>query len=49
MQVRWLANEDPIRMQAFEEMPMLEYLMLLNQRIEDLLKESSRSKRGSRL
>jgi hypothetical protein len=40
----WLANDDPIRMQAFEQMPMIEYLLLLDKKVGELYKSSARSR-----
>ena len=35
----WLAQDDPLKLQAFEQMPMLEYLLLLDKKIGDVLKQ----------
>ena len=38
----WLAGDDPIKMQAFEQMALLEYLLLLDKKIGELLKQPFR-------
>lgn len=36
----WLAQDDPLKLRAFEQMPMLEYLLLLDKKIGDVLKQN---------
>lgn len=49
MQMRWLADGDPLKMQAFEQMPLIEYLMLLDQHVDDVQKAAKQAKRHTRL
>lgn len=44
MQMRWLSQGDPIKLQAFEQMAMLEYLLLLNEHIGEVLKQNGAKK-----
>ena len=44
MQMRWLAQGDPIKLQAFEQMAIIEYLLLLDSHIADVLKQNQASK-----
>lgn len=34
----WLAGDDPVKIQALERMPLLEYLILLDKKIGDTKK-----------
>lgn len=40
----WLAGNDPLKLQAFEKMPLLEYFLVLDKHISDLNKELKKSK-----
>lgn len=44
MQMRWLADGDPIKMQAFEHMALLEYMLLLDSHIGEVLKQNKSRK-----
>lgn len=41
----WLANDDPLKIEAFDKMPMLDYFIMLDKKISDMKKELSRQKK----
>jgi hypothetical protein len=48
MQMAWLAGDDPVRLSAYERMPMVEYYILLNKKndgIQAHLRAASKSGR----
>lgn len=44
LQMCWLAGDDPMKLKAFEQVALLEYLLLLNKKIGDVLKENKTRK-----
>jgi hypothetical protein len=38
LQLCWVAEYDPIRIRAFEQGPLMEYLLLLDKKISDQLR-----------
>lgn len=41
----WLAGDDPLKIEAFDKMPIIDYFMLLDKKISDTKKELSRQKK----
>lgn len=37
----WLAGDDPLKIQALEKMPLLEYFLLLDKKLLDIKKAST--------
>jgi hypothetical protein len=40
-----MAGDDPVRIQALERMPTLDYFLLIDKRISDIRKQEKRSKK----
>jgi hypothetical protein len=39
----WLADNDPLKIQALEKMPLLDYFLLLDKKLKDLKKASAKN------
>jgi hypothetical protein len=43
-QLCWMATDDPLKIQALEKMPLLEYFLLLDKRLGDIKKQLASAK-----
>ncbi len=48
MQMAWLAGDDPVKLSAYEKMPMVEYYVLLNKKNDDIQSQIAASKKGKK-
>jgi hypothetical protein len=42
----WLAGDDPLKIQALEKMPIIEYFILLDKKINEMKKASANGNRN---
>jgi hypothetical protein len=43
----WMAGDDPVRINAYEQMPLIEYWAMLNKRVAEAKQEMERAKKSS--